>query len=75
MKTLALHLIFFLAAVFGLQGGISSTLLIPQPIVSFGDTDDWSLSGSTDEMYLILLKPFFAHHYNGPRYRGRSIFR
>lgn len=67
MKILAIQLFLFLATVFGLQGGISSTLLIPQPIVSFGDTD-WSLSGSTDESYVILLKPFYAHHFNGPIY-------
>jgi hypothetical protein len=71
MKTLALQLILFISAVCGLQGSISTTLLIPQPIVAFGDTEDWTTTGSpdTDEMYMILCKPYFEYHYNGPVYK------
>ena len=74
MKTLALQLSFFLAAVCGLQGSESTTLLIPQPIVAFGDTEDWTTTGSpdTDEMYMILFKPYFEYHYNGPVYKPIS---
>ncbi len=72
MKTLALHLILYLASVCGLQGGISATILIPQPIVDFGETEteEWTTTDSpdTDEMYMILPKPFFIMHYNGPDY-------
>jgi hypothetical protein len=71
MKTLALQLILMLAAVCRLQGGISTTLLIPQPIVAFGDAEDWTTTGSpdTDEMYMILHKPRFEYCYNGPVYK------
>ena len=68
MKTLALSFILSLAAACGLQGSVSTTVLIPQPIVAFGDAEQWTTTGSpdTDERYMILFKPHFELHYNGP---------
>jgi hypothetical protein len=70
MKTKALQLLFLFSMACRLLGNESTTLLIPQPIVSFGDTEEWTTTGSpdTDEMYMILCKPYFEMHYNGPRY-------
>lgn len=72
MKTFALHLILYLASLCSLQGGISATVLIPQPIVKLGEaeTQEWSTTDIhyTNEIYMILPTPFFRMHYNGPDY-------
>lgn len=70
MKTTALQFLFLFAMMCGLPGSVSTTLLIPQPIVAFGDTEDWTTTGApdTDEMYMMLCKPYFVYHYNGPVY-------
>jgi hypothetical protein len=71
MKTSALQLLFLFFMACRLLGNESTTLLIPQPIVAFGDTENWTTTGSpdTDELYMILFKPHFKYHYNGPVYK------
>lgn len=70
MRHAAFTVFFMLGSLVTLVGNEATTFLIPQPIISFGDTENWTTTGKpdTEEMYLILDMPYFEKHDNGQIY-------
>ena len=70
MKNLALYIFVTMVGLSSAIANESKTYYVPQPIVAFGDTEEWTLTGDPriKEQYIILGKPYFQKHNHGPLY-------
>ena len=71
MKRFTWCITFVLALLSSAVANESITYYIPQPIVAFGDTEGWTLTGEPHikEAYMILGMPYFQKGDHGPIYQ------